>query len=152
MFTTRNFVALALVGLAASSVPAVANAQGVKANLARFAFERADANGDGKIDQAELTAVREARFARLDADADGTISADELDRQVARMQRRAMMAEGMADGAFDRLDANGDGVVTRAEFVEGRTAPILELADRDGDGAISRDEFERVAAVIGSLR
>ena len=43
------------------------------------AFERLDANGDGHISAAELSAA----FARLDADHDGTISGEEYRRGLA---------------------------------------------------------------------
>ncbi|MGC9369843.1 MAG: EF-hand domain-containing protein [Paracoccaceae bacterium] len=40
-------------------------------------------------------------------------------------------------------DPNGDGVVTRAEFV-GQTAAWLEMMDRDGDGVVTLKDFAPV--------
>ncbi|WP_395446006.1 EF-hand domain-containing protein [Caulobacter sp. UC70_42] len=37
-------------------------------------------------------------------------------------------------------DRNGDGRVTRSEFVDG-PAPLFDRADRDHDGRLSRDEI-----------
>lgn len=42
-----------------------------------------------------------------------------------------------------QADANGDGVVTRAEFKASRSARFDEM-DRNGDGFISRDDFGRI--------
>lgn len=52
-------------------------------------------------------------------------------------------ARGEARGAammFDRLDADGDGVITRAEIEAARLARAAEM-DADGDGTITREEF-----------
>ena len=50
------------------------------------AFERMDADKDGRISLAEATAARLQRFDRVDADKDGTISQEE--RRAAREARR----------------------------------------------------------------
>ena len=42
---------------------------------------------------------------------------------------------------FSRLDANGDGKITRDEM--GEKARMVDHADKDGDGAVSIDEFRR---------
>ncbi len=47
---------------------------------------------------------------------------------------------------FNRLDRNGDGLLTAAELPNFNTLPpqiraVLSAADRNGDGAISREEF-----------
>jgi len=41
-----------------------------------------------------------------------------------------------ANKKFDRIDANGDGVITRSEY-------LFDKLDRNHDGVISRAEFER---------
>lgn len=72
-----------------------------------------DADGDGRVSQAEFLASASERFSRGDADGDGTVSPDEM--------RAAMEARGDAlrDRAFERLDADNDGSITRAEFDQG---------------------------------
>ena len=42
--------------------------------------------------------------------------------------------------AFENADANGDGVVTKAEFLAARNARFDKM-DRNGDGVVSRDDF-----------
>jgi len=46
--------------------------------------------------------------------------------------------------ALANADANGDGVITRAEFQQSRSARF-DKADRNHDGAVSRDDFKRLA-------
>ena len=138
-----------LIGAAvALSVPAIAIAQpGGERGM------RADANGDGLIQMAEIEAQAEQRFARLDLDGNGAIT--QAEATEAREKMKAMMAERRAggegkrrggrggrggDGAmFERADANGDGQLTFAEF----SAPMMQRFaqhDANGDGAISAEE------------
>lgn len=50
-------------------------------------------------------------------------------------------------GLFDRIDADGDGLITRAEAkayrIGGKGRRFFKKVDTDGDGRISRDEAER---------
>jgi Ca2+-binding EF-hand superfamily protein len=77
----------------------------------------------------------------------------------------AMMPQSRADAQarvrsmFDRIDANHDGVITRAEFDAYRTARLaawqagrgeridraFAAMDADGSGEVSKDEFDRFA-------
>lgn len=66
-----------------------------------------DANGDGVITRAESQAAAEALFTRLDVNKDGKL--DKADRE-------AHMAE-MKTKMFAKLDANGDGSISRTEFM-----------------------------------
>jgi hypothetical protein len=52
---------------------------------------------------------------------------------------------GGGDGAaaFDKADANGDGVVTRSEFLKNRSARFDTL-DRNDDGVVSESDFGRI--------
>ncbi|MBX3477942.1 MAG: EF-hand domain-containing protein [Brevundimonas sp.] len=70
---------------------------------------RIDTDNDGRISRAEFLS-RIDRMAAQDTDADGTLSRDE---RRAAMQAR--MTQRRAE-AFARLDADGDGVISRAEF------------------------------------
>ncbi|WP_374411434.1 EF-hand domain-containing protein [Novosphingobium colocasiae] len=66
-----------------------------------------DANGDGVITRAESQAAAEAMFTRMDVNKDGKL--DKADRE-------AHMAE-MTTKMFAKLDANGDGSISRTEFM-----------------------------------
>jgi Ca2+-binding EF-hand superfamily protein len=98
-------------------------------------FDQFDRNGDGKLDQSELTALLDTlkkRMAAQDtekANANGkkkSASAD-LDRQI--------------DALLRRLDANGDGKISRKE-AEGRPlAKAFDVLDRNKDGYLDRKEL-----------
>lgn len=85
----------------------------------------ADTNKDGTISRAEATAAAATNFQKMDVNKDGKI--DSADRQARREQFK--------DRAFDRMDANDDGAVSKEEF----GAPRADRADRGeragrGDG------------------
>ena len=87
------------------------------ANVKAKAFDRVDTNDDRKLDQAELQAT--------------------FDAVAARTGKTARDAEAV----IAKLDADGDGALTRLEIRAGlrelRASPAstLELARRDGDAA-----------------
>lgn len=69
---------------------------------------------------------------------------------AAMLATGAMLASGPAEAQRDPAamlvdaDRDGDGVVTRAEFLAARAARFDKL-DRNHDGVISRDDFGRLA-------
>lgn len=81
----------------------------------------ADANHDGKISKAELTAALDARFAKLDANHDGKLTKE--DRQLARQAR--------LEARFAALDADRNGQISKAEFMAGHQP---RLGGPDGNG------------------
>lgn len=119
-------------------------ALGAEAGPARAGavFDRLDADGDGRISEAEVREARERRLSRMDRDGDGAVNRAEMRAHaMARVERRV-------DRRFGRLDADGDGRVDAGEM-ETRAAVRFARADRNGDEAISRDEFD---AAMGRLR
>ena len=116
-------------------------------------FDRFDADGDGRVTEAEVQAWRGSFFDIADGDLDGYVTRAELD--ALRDAARERVGDGAGRGfgprrrggggmarrdPIERHDADGDGRLTRAEFVE---APFqaLERFDANGDGALSRDEL-----------
>jgi hypothetical protein len=77
---------------------------------------RADADGDGRIRQAEFVAGRVSRLTAADANGDGTVTREEM--AAVREGRQAERA----DTHFARLDTDGNGAVTRAEYDAAREA------------------------------
>lgn len=69
-----------------------------------------------QITRAQFVDARVARLTALDTNRDGMISVEE--RQAAMQARRA----AHADERFAKLDANGDGSISRAEFDAGHAA------------------------------
>ncbi len=95
----------------------------------RFAdrmFDRIDANRDGVLTRAEVRAARGRMFDRLDADHDGAVTIAEA--EAARNQAQARVAERLARFAEHRAQGS-----TQAERLTGM--------DRNGDGRVSRDEY-----------
>lgn len=105
-------------------------------------FARFDADGDGRITRAEMTAARTRQFERADRNGDGQISADEL----AAIQARLARAQDALAGAAARLDRDGSGSLDLAEFTA--EAPLFALLDIDGDGALSAAEAGRARAIL----
>lgn len=117
-------------------------------------FERLDTNGDGIADADELLSARREAFRRADKDGDGFVAGNELDaladvRGNSMRTRRGGLGSGLGrrrmpdvDERVRRLDVDGDGRISEAEFLEANN-PLLERFDANGDGAISREEVER---------
>ena len=83
-------------------------------------FERMDRNGDGVVEAAEIQEMR-----------------GELYAAKARFRKRAT---GQSASLFERADGDGDGQVSRDEFVN--VEPLMfQRADADGDGKLTRDEM-----------
>lgn len=133
-------------------------------------MKRFDADGDGMISLQEFQAAGDAMFARLDADGDGRVSAEEWaaagpgwgrgdgehraqreagagagagprgeDRSAHRAERAERMAQHRA-AHFARLDTDGDGYVSRADFDAARMARFSAL-DVNGNSVIDADEL-----------
>lgn len=116
-------------------------------------FKALDADGDGRIGAEEFVAQRKAAFAGIDSDKDGAVGKAEFDAAFEKFRER-MLAHYGGDrgkrhrrwrkrhgaGMERRLDLNGDGKVTRAEFDALGSLIFLRL-DSDGDGAVTRKEM-----------
>ena len=103
-------------------------------------FTDLDLNGDGLITLDEVREQRDARFAAADADGDGLLSADELTAQSA--ERAAERVAKM----IAQFDENDDGMLSVTELPkprggQDRAERIFERLDADGDGAITEAEF-----------
>lgn len=113
-------------------------AQGFGRGANQVPFEELDANGDGEVTKAEMKAHGEARFEAADTDRDGLLSVEELEAQA---QARARMFIGML---MSRADANGDGKLSIDEMrnaAPNREAAFEEM-DLDGSGGLTKAEFE----------
>lgn len=114
-------------------------------------FQKADADKDGKVTLAELTAAvegrmkieREAMFARIDANGDGQVSKEEFLAFEPQAPPGAAGEEGKKkrrgpDPAeiMKRHDKNGDGILTVDEMQR------PERSDRPKDGKAPKDAKE----------
>lgn len=127
-------------------------------------FAKLDANKDGVITRDEAIAAADARFAKLDTNGDGRITQDEMkarhdamrakwqqrrgdqsaDADAARQHRgsRGMHRHGPHHGGMEmkRLDANNDGIITKAEAEAAATARF-DKVDTNHDGKIDQAEI-----------
>jgi Ca2+-binding EF-hand superfamily protein len=94
-------------------------------------LERVDADKDGKISKAEFDAEGSKLFAKLDENGDGKIASNEMP------QRHWAKFGGKM---FDRIDADKDGNVTKAEF-QAAGEKMFQRMDKNGDGIIEKDEM-----------
>jgi Ca2+-binding EF-hand superfamily protein len=97
-------------------------------------FESFDANGDGKLTQAEVDQVRQARLAEFDSDGDGSLTLEEYQALWLDAMRERMVDQ------FQAHDDDGDGKVTVAEFTEPYSRLIVRL-DANGDGEVTIEEL-----------
>ena len=93
-------------------------------------FETVDADGDGKLTQAEIDKVRNDRHAVHDTDGDGNLSLEEFAGLWHETTRPLTVR------AFQMLDTEGDAVVTRAEY-DRPLAGNVERLERDRDRGLS---------------
>lgn len=123
-----------MIGTLAAAGVAVMAASAFAAQGPGERWEKADTNGDGEISAAEMSA-RQAEFLEAaDTDGNGAVSKDEMKayREARRAERRAER----------NPDKNEDGVVDRTEFLNA-AQDRFDRMDKNGDGVLSEDEQRR---------
>ena len=108
-----------------------------------------DLDGNGAATLAEVQQMRGNVFVTFDANDDGVLDAGEYDlfdaaraEDVANHEapERAQMQKVADALRRETTDLNGDGTVSREEFVQGATAWFAAL-DKNADGAITMADF-----------
>lgn len=120
-------IPIAAIGVAAFAASALAKESGGR-------WDRMDANGDGEISAAEMDAHKAEFLSDADTDGNGAVSKEEM-----KAFHEARRAEWKAK---HNPDANGDGVVDRTEFINA-AQERFDRMDKDGDGVLSEDEQRR---------
>ena len=114
----------------------------------RERFKQIDTNQDGVISLDEFSAEGrfiDRRMDRADANGDGEISKDEMEARQASIKAEAQsrMEERIEDSRafFERTDRDNSGSVTVAEM----RAAIFDRLDRNGDQVLSKRELRKMA-------
>jgi len=117
----------------------------------RFDFAAADADGDGKVTQDELSALRAAEIAALDADGDGFISVEEMTERMVRGMKERLAIR--AERQIGNMDSDGDGKLAVTELPDLPLGNRLFAAiDADADGAITEEEIAEARGMFAKLR
>ena len=106
------------------------------ANFKQKKFDRIDTNHDGVITQDEYVAAAAALYNKIDVNGTGEITAD----QIASSPRAVKREQRVAAHEVKKMDTDGDGSVSRDEFVTAAKTRFSKL-DKNGDGFIDADEM-----------
>ena len=140
-FLTGGLVSLALAGTAVAAPPQSLRGDFDKNGEVTLAeinarldqrFQKIDTNGNGEIEQAEMQAAHEQRRAKR-AERREARGAEMADKRGGE-RRGGKRGEGRG-----QIDANGDGVITRAEF-GAKALARFERADANKDGVVTAEE------------
>ncbi|MCZ6858843.1 MAG: EF-hand domain-containing protein [Alphaproteobacteria bacterium] len=124
------------------SIEVAANARARMEKRLAVRFAAFDKDKNGKLTLDEMPGRRKYRMWRMDANIDGAITIEEMKKHAEkRLPRR--LAFGIS-----RLDLDGDGKLSRAEYVAG-TGRLFRHFDRNRDGVVSREEVAAKFAAGG---
>lgn len=137
---------LAFAFLAFASGAALAQEGGPRSRIAAL-----DTNKDGAITLEEARAPRAAAFSRLDTNSDGSISKQEAEAGRDAMRQRAPGGPGETERrgrgghgeGFARMDANGDQLLTRDEFINAPN-PMFQRFDENKNGVLEAAELAKL--------
>ena len=107
---------------------------------ARAEFQNLDTNRDGFVERAEAEALVQAEFNQYDTDRDNKVTEPELRLIVQQSLQRAAAERQQADAR------RRQGMVGINDFIDMQLREADQI-DKNGDGRITRDEF--VATVAG---
>lgn len=125
---SRTFISAALLILL--SAPAMAQMRG------EGMFDRADANDDGSVTREEFVAARADQFTKFDRNSDGYVDSNDIPKRLAARRQQ----NGGADILVGQFDADGDGKVSKEEFLNGPTL-IFDRADADKNNVLDPKEL-----------
>jgi Ca2+-binding EF-hand superfamily protein len=137
-----SVLALSLGILAAFGPGGVAAAEETgKGRFLERMFQKADADSDGFVTQAEARDLQRTMLARADEDGDGEIS--EAEFMAAKRSADEAAAAGKAERRqrrFAALDVDGNGRIDAAEQEQAAARRFARM-DKNGDGKLTLDEM-----------
>lgn len=134
--------------IAAALLAAIAGGAAIAAPQTRTGL---DANKDGTIDRAEAAKLPRlaTKFDQLDGNKDGRLDTGERPQWKGK-RGHGGRRHGMHGGGMERLDKDGDGRISRAEFDAGKAEREQRMAARGADsarmGGKTRHAFDFAAA------
>lgn len=125
---SRMFVSAALLILLSTPTLAQMRGEGI--------FERSDINKDGTVTRDEFIAARADQFAKFDRNSDGSIDSNDVPQRLAKRRQQ----NGGGDFMAGQFDADGDGKVSKEEFINGPTL-AFDRADKNKDNVLDAKEL-----------
>ena len=116
--------------------------RGDAADRVEAAIELVDEDGEGDIDQGEVSAELWETLAAADTDANASLSAEELTTLVETLdaEKEATALASRVESIFSSLDDDGDSLIAETE-VSATMWERIAAADTDDDQAVSEDEM-----------